>query len=154
LNQIAMDAVEITRVGPPRLEAVLPLLADYQRFYGVAAPDDARNRAFFARFCGGGAGILLAAADAQTTLGVACVYWSQDSISASDIAVLNDLYVVPQARGRGVGRALIAAVADAARGRGLQSLSWMTALDNHAAQRLYDGLGAERGTWHEYTLTL
>jgi ribosomal protein S18 acetylase RimI-like enzyme len=144
--------MEISLVDRPGLEDVLPLLADYQRFYGVDAPDEARNRAFFARFCGGDAGILLQARGDGGVAGVACVYWTQDSIAAQDIAVLHDLYVVDGARGKGVGRALVLAAAAAARERGLTSLSWMTALDNHAAQRLYDGLGAERSTWHEYTL--
>ena len=146
--------VEISRVGEGGLEDVLPLVAAYQRFYGVEAPDAARNRRFFARFCGGDAGILLQARDGDDVLGFACVYWTQDSISASDVAVLYDLYVVEDRRGGGIGGALIEAAAAAARERGLPTLSWMTAVDNERAQRLYDGLGADRSSWLEYTLHL
>ena len=146
--------MDISPVEHSGLEPVLPLLADYQRFYGVAAPDDERNRRFFARFCGGDDGILLQARCDGDTAGFACVYWTQDSISASDVAVLYDLFVVEQRRGGGIGRALIEAAAAAARARGLRTLSWLTAVDNERAQRLYDGLGASRSTWHEYTLDL
>jgi GNAT superfamily N-acetyltransferase len=146
--------MEISRVDGDGLDAVLPLLAAYQRFYGVATPDDGRNRDFFARFCGGEAGILLQARRDGAVVGFACVYWTQDSICARDVAVLYDLFVVESERGGGIGRALIEAAAGEARQRGLPSLSWLTATDNHRAQRLYDSLGATRSQWHEYTLEL
>jgi ribosomal protein S18 acetylase RimI-like enzyme len=149
-----MHGMEISRVDRGGLEALLPLIAGYQRFYGVEEPDDARNRAFFARFCDGDAGILLQARGDEGVVGFATVYWTQDSIAADDVAVLYDLFVDSGSRGLGVGRALIEAAADAARERGLSTLSWMTAVDNHTAVRLYDGLGAERSTWHEYALNL
>jgi GNAT superfamily N-acetyltransferase len=150
-NHARMEISTVDRAG---LEGVLGLIAAYQRFYGVAEPDHARNRAFFARFCDGDAGILLQATEAGAPVGVATVYWTQDSISAADVAVLYDLFVAPEARGRGVGHALIDAAAAAARERGLPTLSWMTAVDNHEAQRLYDRLAADRSTWHEYVLAL
>ena len=149
-----MVSMEISRVDRPGLEAVLPLIAAYQRFYGVAAPDDARNREFFSRFCDGEAGIQLQAREGDDVVGFATVYWTQDSIAAEDVAVLYDLFVDAGSRGLGVGRALIEAAAAAARERGLSTLAWTTATDNHTAQRLYDGLGAERSSWLEYELRL
>src|SRR4051794_29460094 len=147
---------EIAAVEREELGEILPLLAAYQRFYGVAEPDDGRNAAFLERFCGDGAtaGVLLAARGGGAACGFACVYWTQDSISARDIALLHDLYVDEPHRGTGVGRDLLAAAAGAARERGLKTLSWSTAPENHTAQRLYDSLGAERSTWFEYTLDL
>ena len=146
--------MDISRVGAEALEDVLPLIAAYQRFYGVESPDDARNRDFFARFCDGGAGVLLQACEHGHVAGFACVYWTQDSISACDVAVLYDLFVEETRRGGGIGRALIDAAASEARDRGLPALSWLTAVDNGRAQRLYDSLGADRSTWFEYTLHL
>jgi [ribosomal protein S18]-alanine N-acetyltransferase len=54
---------------------------------------------------------------------------------------LYDLYVRADARGRGVGGELIAALADRLRRRGVTHLSLDVALTNHSARRLYERLG-------------
>jgi GNAT superfamily N-acetyltransferase len=62
---------------------------------------------------------------------------------------LDDLFTDPAVRGRGVGRALITRLGEMARERGFDKVRWITAVDNHTAQRLYDDL-AERTTWVTY----
>ena len=57
---------------------------------------------------------------------------------AEPTCYLQDLYADPDARGAGVGRALIEAVHAAADARGARGVYWTTAHDNHAARRLYD----------------
>jgi GNAT superfamily N-acetyltransferase len=147
--------VTVSPVPPEGVDELLPLIAGYQRFYG-ATPDDDRNRAFFSRFAapGDGPGLLLAARDdaTQALVGHACLYWTHSSTSAEDVVLMNDLFVVEQARGTGAGRALIDAAAQVTRDRGLRRLTWQTAPDNHTAQRLYDRTGAKRSTWYEYEL--
>lgn len=51
---------------------------------------------------------------------------------------LQDLFTVPEARGQGVGRALIEAVYAAADTRGADQVYWLTATDNATARALYD----------------
>ena len=150
-----MPAVTVSPALDEDLPALLPLFAGYQRFYG-AEPDDARNRSFFARFAAPSEdGVLLAArGEDGAPLGFATVYWTFSSTSAREAALMNDLFVVEQARGSGVGRALIDAAARASRERGLGVLSWMTAPDNTTAQRLYDATGATSSPWLEYELEL
>jgi GNAT superfamily N-acetyltransferase len=87
-------------------------------------------------------------------VGFACLYWTFSSVSAADIALMNDLFVVSERRGTGAGRALIEASAEAARRRGCHHLEWFTATDNEVAQRLYDRTGAERTTWYAYEILL
>ncbi len=53
---------------------------------------------------------------------------------------LEDLYVDPQARGAGAGRALIEAVAQEAKKRGLTRVYWHTDKGNETARALYDKL--------------
>ena len=53
---------------------------------------------------------------------------------------LEDLFVASDARGGGVGRALIGHVTDWARERGLSKVYWQTAADNATARALYDSL--------------
>ena len=56
----------------------------------------------------------------------------------NEVCYLQDLFVDPRVRGRGVARALIEAVAQAARGRGAEKLYWLTQDHNATARALYD----------------
>jgi GNAT superfamily N-acetyltransferase len=135
------------------LDDVLPLFADYQRFYTGTAQDDEKNRSFLRRFVSGDAGrLLIARADDGEALGFANLYWTFSSTIAEEHVLMNDLFVSDAARGQGVGTALIEAAREVARERGSKTLSWETALDNRVAQRLYERTGAERSVWFEYDL--
>jgi GNAT superfamily N-acetyltransferase len=147
--------LEIAPVAVGDFDELLPLIAAYQRFYEVGDIDAERNRDFFRRFLApSDDGVLLGARDGGALVGYACLYWHFSSLSAAESVLMNDLYVDEQARGRGVGRALIEASAAVARERGARHLEWSTAPDNHSAQRLYDSTGAERSEWVEYELSL
>jgi len=147
-------AVEIRSVRRDELDQGLPLFAGYQRFYGVDQPDDDRNRVFFARFVApSDDGLLLGAWLDRAMVGFACIYWTFSSVSATEIALMNDLFVAEGARGRGIGRALIDEAAAGARRRGLLHLEWFTAPDNTTAQRVYDATGAARSSWISYELS-
>ena len=62
---------------------------------------------------------------------------------------LDDLFTLPAARGRGVGRKLINRLTDMATAEGRAFVQWMTADDNHQAQTLYNTL-AQRTSWVTY----
>jgi len=137
------------------MDALLPLIAAYQRFYEVEEIDNERNRAFFSRFLApSDDGLLLGAWRDGELLGYACLYWTFTSLVPAEIVLMNDLYVIPAARGQGVGRTLIEASAIVARERGAHHLQWVTAPDNTTAQRLYDTTGASREPSIEYELEL
>jgi GNAT superfamily N-acetyltransferase len=147
--------LEIAPIETAGYERLLPLIAAYQRFYEAEEIDEERNRAFFRRFLAPSEdGLLLGAHDGVELVGYACLYWHFSSTRALETVLMNDLFVSEPARGRGVGRALIEASAAVARERGAAQLEWSTAPDNHTAQRLYDGTGAERSEWVEYELGL
>ncbi|MGR3494294.1 N-acetyltransferase family protein [Citreimonas sp.] len=55
-----------------------------------------------------------------------------------DVCYLQDLFTAPEARGRGVARALIEAVYDRAGQAGSPQVYWMTQDFNHTARALYD----------------
>jgi GNAT superfamily N-acetyltransferase len=145
--------LEIAPIASEEFEALLPLIAAYQRFYEVDEIDPDRNRAFFRRFLAPSEdGLLIGARYGAELLGYACLYWHFSSTRAVETVLMNDLFVSEAARGRGVGRALIEASAAVARERGAPHLEWSTAPDNHTAQRLYDSTGAKRSEWVEYEL--
>ena len=117
-------------------------------------PSDEDLRALATAFLDEGSGgtQLLARDTEGQALGHATVLWSWDTTLGERLAVMEDLFVTAEARGRGVGAALIEACRRLAADRGLRWLAWETAPDNHTAQRLYDGLGAQRDTWFAYRL--
>lgn len=67
------------------------------------------------------------------------------STSGPDVCYLQDLFTAPDARGKGVARALIAAVADWASAYGCGRVYWHTQASNTTARRLYDQLAENRG---------
>lgn len=139
---------------PQDIEPALPLFAGYQRFYG-GEPDDERNRVFFARFIEpSDDGLLLGAWVGDDLVGFATLYWTFSSTHAYEAAVMNDLFVAEGHRGGGIGEALIEASVEAARARGMGHLEWLTAVDNHRAQRLYDRIEADRSAWLGYEIPI
>ena len=66
--------------------------------------------------------------------------------TGADVCYLQDLFTDPDARGRGVGRALIAEVARWAADEGsMARVYWMTHETNATARRLYDNVAAFNG---------
>jgi GNAT superfamily N-acetyltransferase len=147
--------LEIAPIAASQYEELLPLIAAYQRFYEVGDIDQERNREFFRRFLAPSeVGLLLGARAGGRLVGYACLYWHFSSTKARESVLLNDLYVDPELRGEGIGRALIDASLGIARERGCAHLEWVTEPDNRTAQRLYDSTGAERSTWVAYELPI
>ncbi|OFE18822.1 GNAT family acetyltransferase [Humibacillus sp. DSM 29435] len=62
-----------------------------------------------------------------------------------DVCYLQDLFTAPDARGQGVGRALIAEVGEWARVEGCAHVYWQTRNDNEAARGLYDKVATFEG---------
>lgn len=144
----------ITQVTSDDLADLLPLMRAYCTFY-ESEPTDADLRAMATAFLEEGAGgtQLIARDRSGEALGHATMLWSWDTTLAQPLAVMEDLFVTAKARGRGVGAELIEACRQLAADRGMGWLAWETAPDNETAQRLYDGLGAQRDTWYAYRLS-
>jgi GNAT superfamily N-acetyltransferase len=147
--------MRITVVGPVDLPELLPLLRAYCDFYEVAPSDQALvelSRALLADPRREGLQ-LLARDDAGRAVGFATLYWTWQTLAATRVGVMNDLFVAPEARGGGIASALIAACLERCREHGATELIWQTARDNHRAQALYDRLGATRDDrWLDYSL--
>jgi putative acetyltransferase len=81
---------------------------------------------------------LFVAREAGVVLGCGA-YRLQDDGSAE----VKSMFVVPEARGRGIGRAILAAIEDALRGR-VTTLRLETGIKQDAAIRLYESAGFHR----------
>lgn len=135
---------DIRPATPADLGTAAILFDAYRQFYAQPA-DIARARAFLAERLAAGDTTLLLALDADGTgLGFTHLFPSFTSVGTARLVVLNDLFVAPDARGRGVGAALLAAAEAHARRVGAVRLVLQTAPGNAAAQRLYRRAGWTR----------
>jgi GNAT superfamily N-acetyltransferase len=80
-----------------------------------------------------------------TLTGITHYLFHRSAWSISDSCYLQDLYVAESARGGGIGRALIEAVAHKAREAGSSRLYWHTHETNRTAQALYDKVATLSG---------
>ena len=60
------------------------------------------------------------------------------SLSGAKVVYLSDLYVRPDLRGAGIGRAMIDHVIGFAKARGITNVRWLTQEFNYVGRRLYD----------------
>lgn len=142
----------IEEVSEINLVEVLPLIRAYQEFYKVTDISDDRNSEFFAQFGESSpAGCQFIYREEGTAVGFATVYFSFTTSITAKVAVLNDLYTLPNYRGKGIGRKLIEHCRTYAAKSGAARLQWVTVPDNQQAQKLYESLNTDKSTWHFYT---
>jgi GNAT superfamily N-acetyltransferase len=145
----------ITTATEADLLDLLPLMRGYCDFYEVDPSDDAllaMSRTLIADPELEGVQLIARDDDGQA-VGFATIFWTWTTLSASRLAVMNDLFVVADARGDGHADALIAECAERARARGATELAWQTARDNTRAQAVYARVGATRDErWLDYSL--
>ena len=147
-------ATTIAEVTEADLPDLLPLVRAYCDFYEVVPPDEdllALSRALIGDPQREGLQ-LLARDDDGRPAGFATLFWSWSTLSAARLAVLNDLFVVPERRGSGVAEELIEVAREHAREHGATEMGWQTAKDNLRAQAVYERVGAAREEWLDYVL--
>jgi GNAT superfamily N-acetyltransferase len=74
-------------------------------------------------------------------------------LTGSTVGFLDDLFVEPEMRGKGVADRLFEALAGVARERGWGLIRWVTADNNYRARAVYDRL-AKRTMWITYQMDL
>lgn len=119
------------------------LAEGYKTFYATAVDHAGYERAWQRLLNDDGVHVLGARLDG-TLAGIAH-YFFHAGVWSSDVCHLQDLFVDPAVRGRGIARALIAGVADAARARNAPRLYWHTRADNATARALYDKVARHDG---------
>ena len=112
----------------------------YQTFYGHPGRSQDFFDTAFARLVSGDASDFqgFVADEGGKLLGLTHYVFHPNLWQPAGVCYLQDLFTLPEARGRGVGRALVEAVADAALARGAGRVYWLTAEDNYAGRMLYD----------------
>jgi ribosomal protein S18 acetylase RimI-like enzyme len=131
----------INQVTIAELAAVAPLFDNYRVFYGQPS-DLALATSFLAeRLTKQESVILLAKDDLGKPVGFTQLYPSFSSVSAARTWILNDLYVLDELRGQGIGKQLLNAARDHAVSTQAKGIGLQTARDNDKAQKLYESVG-------------
>ena len=78
--------------------------------------------------------------DDQSVIGLAHLIIHPHTFTLRDVAYLEDFWVSPDHRSRGIGSLMMDALQEQAKQNNWLRLYWLTASDNHGAQRLYDRL--------------
>lgn len=143
----------------PAAEEEVPLvlgfireLAEYERLAHAvtATEEDLRRTLFGPEAC---AHAVIALVDGRP-VGFAVYFFSYSTFLARPGLYLEDLYVRPEARGRGAGRHLLAHLARVALERGCGRMEWAVLDWNERAIRFYRSLGASpNDEWTTYRLS-
>lgn len=152
MQTTSRSASDIRPVTASDFEAWLPLWKGYQAFYQVDI-DDAVTRSTWERFLDPAEPMhaVLAFVDGRA---VGMVHWilHRSCWTTGDYCYLQDLFVAPDVRGGGHGRALIEHVYAEARAAKAARVYWLTHESNHTAIQLYDRI-ADRSGFVQYRKT-
>ncbi len=135
-----MNDLRIHRAVLADLEDLQPLLAGYREFYGQK-PDRMREQRFLHERLTNHDSAIFIARDGATIVGFAQLFQTYSSVWLAPTFVLEDLFVKPEARDRGVGAALLDGAKQHAVTCGASGMFLETAHGNRAAQRLYESAG-------------
>jgi GNAT superfamily N-acetyltransferase len=138
--------MESPRIGPLAREDRAgwePLARGYKEFYKTET-SGAEYDAAWSRILARGDVFGIGAKVDGKLVGIAH-YLFHASAWADRVCYLQDLFVAPEARGQGIARALIEAVAEAAREGNAARCYWHTQERNATARALYDRVGRFKG---------
>jgi ribosomal protein S18 acetylase RimI-like enzyme len=136
--------IEVTRATHDDLEALLPLVSAYRSFYQQDR-DGGRERAFVARHLKDGTSTIYLARDERgIAVGFVQLFQTYSTVKLGPLLILEDLFVAPEARGRGVASKLLARAVERSREISAVGMFLETAMDNVVAQRMYERAGWER----------
>ena len=142
-----------TETDIPLIHRFIRELAEYERLaHEVRATEDSLRTTLFGnpRY----AEVLIAESGVDEPVGFALFFHNYSTFLGRPGLYLEDLYVRPDLRGHGYGRALLVRLAQIARERNCGRLEWAVLNWNESAIRFYRSLGAlPMDQWKVYRLT-
>lgn len=130
-----------------------PLWSGYLAFYEKSVPPQVTEFTWSRLTASGEIKGLLALDQQGAALGVVHFLYHSSTSNLGGNCYLQDLFVIPAARGQRIGRRLIAAVVEEARKKGCKVVYWLTEEFNGTARRLYERV-AKRSPFIRYDIDL
>ncbi|HTV95113.1 MAG TPA: GNAT family N-acetyltransferase [Steroidobacteraceae bacterium] len=141
--------IEVRPVRADDLHGWHKLWDGYNAFYGrsgqTALPPEVTRTTWSRFFDAYEPMYALIAEEAGSLLGLVHFLYHRSTTEIGPTCYLQDLFTVPQARGKGVGRALILRVYEHARSSGAREVYWQTHETNAGAMLLYDKVAEKSG---------
>ncbi|WP_420322845.1 GNAT family N-acetyltransferase [Flagellimonas sp.] len=134
--------MQIRQASHKDLELIVPLFNAYRVFYKQESDLDAA-RSFLKERFSNNENVIFLAFEGEEPIGFTQLFTTFSSVSMKPFFVLNDLYVSPESRKKGVGEALLHAAKEHCRILNYKGLALETAVDN-PAQQLYERLGWQK----------
>ncbi len=137
--------IQIRPFGPQDRQAWEPLWQGYLTFYASSLPPEVTD-ATWGRLNDPAEPMhgLAALLDGRI-VGIVHYIYHRSTWTTGNYCYLQDLFTDEEARGRGVGRALIEAVYGKAKADGASRVYWLTHETNTSAQALYDKVASRTG---------
>lgn len=143
------DKMAIRPVAKEDFARWKPLWDGYNAFYGrsgrTALPLEVTQMTWSRFFDAYEPMHAVVAEDSGNLLGLAHFLFHRSTTQIAPTCYLQDLFTLEEARGKGVGRALIDAVYERARAAGSPRVYWQTHETNIPAMRLYDKVAEKSG---------
>jgi GNAT superfamily N-acetyltransferase len=137
--------LQLIAVTSEKVDLVATLFDAYRQFYGQTTDLEGARQFLFERLQRGES-VIYAVVEGENALGFTQLYPSFSSVSMKPAWILNDLFVVEQARRRRIGARLLLAARDHAMQTGAVQLVLSTAVENVPAQVLYEQQGWQKDT--------
>lgn len=148
------ERIEVKQATIMDLDRLVPLFDAYRQFYRQPSNLEGARHFLLERFRHHQS-VVFIAFQGDTAIGFTQLYPSFSSGAMARIFFLNDLFVIPEARGRGVGSALLHTAVKYGRSIGALRLVLSTEITNTTARSLYEKLGWKRDTtFCVYTITI
>jgi GNAT superfamily N-acetyltransferase len=153
---MALSPVPYTIISarPEHVDLVAPLFDLYRQFYRESS-DLEGARQFLRQRLDRKESVIFLALEGARGVGFTQLYPSFSSTAMKRLWILNDLFVTPDTRSHGIGRALLERARQFAHETGAIGLELATAIDNLTAQRLYEKTGWKRDEeFYHYSLAI
>lgn len=137
--------IRVRRLEARDKAAWLALFKGYIEFYKASVADDVIETVWTRLMAGAPdshIGLVAVAGD-DVAIGLAHILFHRSTWSATHYCYLEDLFVRPDIRAKGIGRALIEAVYREADARQATRTYWLTQEFNYRARGLYDQMGTK-----------
>jgi ribosomal protein S18 acetylase RimI-like enzyme len=134
-----MTNLSVRRADPSDAESIGRLLHDFNTEFDEPTPEPEPLAERVRQLMAGGDTAVLLAGDGPH--GVAVLRFRLSIWTEGRECYLAELYVVPERRGQGLGRALMEAAMELARNEGADHMDLGTSEDDVAARALYESLG-------------